>query len=110
MAKEPTKGGYRKIRQDQIDFLEGKKQEAEVNEELVKQYNKLRDLGQELLPHQEKRLKQLEREETLRTGAVSLEKKLDKQAKSLNKKKQKSANLGKLMVANLKKSVVQETL
>ena len=96
---------YKKIRKEQAAFLQQKEDEAKANDELIKDYEELRNLGQELLPHQEKRLKNLQKEQALTKGTVDLEKKLNKQSQNLNKKKQKSANLGKLQVANLKKSL-----
>ena len=96
---------YKKIRQEQADFLKQKENEKKLNDELIKDYKELRNLGKELLPHQEKRLKNLQKEQALATGTVDLEKKLNKQSQSLNQKKQKSADLGKIQVANLKKDL-----
>ena len=96
---------YKKIKQDQVEFLKGKKEEKRANEELIEQYNELRDLGQELLPHQEKRLQLLQTEQALQTTGLNLEKELNKQSQSGNAEKAKQAQLGKGMLDSLKASL-----
>ena len=95
---------YKKIRQDQLELLKGKQEEQSSNNKLIQQYTEIRDLGGELLPHQEKRLRNLEKEQLLSTETVSLEKKLTNQARSTNKIKSESAKSAALQIANLKKS------
>ena len=96
---------YKKIKQDQVEFLKGKEEEKRANQELIEQYNELRDLGQELLPHQEKRLQLLETEQALQTTGLDLEKELNKQSQSGNAEKAKQAQLGKGMLDSLKQSL-----
>ena len=89
----------------QEKLLTQKKQEQTINDALITDAEELVSLGGKLTKIQEEHLKKLKVDRTLRTETVSLEKKLTKQAQSLNAKKSKQAILDKGMIDSLKESL-----
>ena len=93
---------YKKITKAQLDYLKTQQDIKTVNASLITQYEEMESLGKKLKPHQAKRLKELKKENILKTESVSLEKLLIKQAKSLDPLKKKSASLAKTQLDMLK--------
>jgi len=102
----------KKLTDRQIAFIKKKQEEQRLNEQSIKDMETLVDLGGKLNKLQQKRFNEYEKELVTveRLGFVkqetgSLEKRLIKQAQSLNKIKSKAANLAKSQLDVIKKQL-----
>ena len=100
----------KKLTKSQERYLELKRQEEIVNDQLIQDAKELVDFGRQLTKIQQNRINELKKDKALTSEVVDLENLLTQQSKSYNKKKAKTAQLAKAQLDVIKSQLKNEKI